>query len=122
MIAPGASPPVVSLKWPCGVRSMRSTGQRSTTEPPLASMPPSSASMKLCASMMPVEGEISAATQDSSGSRSRAALPPMYSRSVTPFFAAVSLKPMSLGSWLSCVATSSLPQRRCATPCSAQNR
>ena len=76
--------------------------------------------MKPWLSMMPVEGEINAATQASSGSSARAALPPMGSRSVTPFLAAVSLMAASLGSWLSCVATSSLPQRACDTLFSAQ--
>ena len=70
--------------------------------------------------MMPVEGDSSAPTQASSGSSARAALPPSGSRSVTPFFSAVALMAASLGSWLSCVATSSLPQRACGTLFSAQ--
>ena len=70
--------------------------------------------------MMPVEGEIIAATHDTSGSSSLAALPPMGSRSVTPFLMAVSRIAASLGSWLSWVATSSLPQRACGTLLSAQ--
>ena len=72
--------------------------------------------------MMPVDGETSAATQASSGSSARAALDPSGSRSVTPFFSAVSLMAASLGSWLSRVATSSFPQRACPTLLSAQNR
>ncbi len=63
------------------MRSIRSTGHRSTTEPPCASMWPCRASMKPWLSMMPVEGETSAATQASSGSSARAALAPIGSRS-----------------------------------------
>ena len=70
--------------------------------------------------MMPVEGDSRAATQATSGSSARAALAPSGSRSVTPFFSAVSLMAASLGSWLSAVATSSLPQRACDTEFSAQ--
>ena len=69
---------------------------------------------------MPVEGDRSAATQSSSGSSARAALAPSGSRSVTPLRSAVALMAPSLASWLSCVATSSLPQRACATLFSAQ--
>ncbi len=83
---------------------------------------PSSASMKPWLSMMPVEGESRAATHATSGSSARAALEPSGSRSVTPFLAAVSLMAASLGSWLSLVATRSLPQRACATLFSAQKR
>src|SRR5947208_1864730 len=63
-MAPGLSPPVASRKSPPGSRSMRSTGQRSTTEPPIASTWPSSASMKPWLSMMPVQGERRAAPGD----------------------------------------------------------
>jgi hypothetical protein len=41
--------------------------------------------MKPWLSMTPVEGESSAPTQASSGSSALAALPPIGSRSVTPF-------------------------------------
>ena len=77
--------------------------------------------MKPWLSTIPVDGEISAATQASSGSSARAALAPIGSRSPTPFLSAVSLMAASLGSWLSCVATRSLPQRAWPTLFSAQN-
>ena len=121
VMAPGLSPPVAGGTSPSArVDALDRTAQHD--RPPLASIWPSSASMKPWLSMMPVEGESSAATQASSGSSACAALPPMGSRSVTPFLAAVSWMAASLANWLSCVATSSLPQRACGTLFSAQKR
>ena len=71
-------------------------------------------------SMIPVEGECSAPMQKSSGSRRATSSLAIQSMSVTPLACAFSRSAASSGSWFSFVATISLPQRRCGTPCDAQ--
>ena len=70
--------------------------------------------------MMPVDGESSAAVQNTSGSRAATAPASSHCRSSTPFAAALVRIPSSVAFCASLVATISLPQRACGTPRSAQ--
>src|SRR5579863_3645851 len=70
--------------------------------------------------MIPLEGESNASTQRISGSSSCAASAVSHCRSVTPFAFACASRRSSASRCDSLVATISLPQRLCSTPCSAQ--
>ncbi len=62
--------------------------------------------------MIPVEGESSAAVQNTSGSSRATAAGSSHARSLTPFAAALARICSSVAFWPSVVATISLPQRR----------
>jgi hypothetical protein len=71
-------------------------------------------------SMMPVEGEYRAATQESSGSSASAWARVIQTTSLTPLARAFFCIPSSSPNWLSSAATISFPERRCGTPCATQ--
>jgi len=71
---------------------------------------------------MPLEGDTRAPTVVRAGSRSATSAALIRVRSITSLAWAFATISSSLGNWLSSVATSSLPQRLCGTPRSAQYR
>ena len=72
--------------------------------------------MRPWTSTMPVLGLCNAATQASAGSSAMACAASMIVTSSTPLASARSRSCTSASRWPSSVATTSLPQRRCATP------
>ena len=115
----GSAPPTSSTKPPCTTCAATS-GLCSASIAPWSSASPSRLSMKAWLSTMPVTVECSAATACNAGSSARAEAPSIICRPSTPLARALRTNCSRAGSWSSCVATSSLPQRRWATPRDSQ--
>jgi len=115
----GSGPPM-SRTIPRAVALPERMGALKAIMPPQSSRSPRKASISAWLSMMPVEGESSAASAFNAGSSARASAPLSGWRSVTPQARAWASMAASLSVSAGLVATMSLPVRRCGMPRAAQ--
>ncbi|MNS23202.1 hypothetical protein D3C86_1348050 [compost metagenome] len=118
VVAPSAAS--TSSRMPSAVTAPVRTGDCTASIAPAFSASPSSAVIRPWLSMMPVEGESSAAWHSSCGSSARAASRLSSAMSCTPLASALARMPSSVATCAALVATISLPQRWCGTWWEAQ--